>query len=76
MIGTVKWFNTKKGYGFITGEDTKEYFVHFTGIISDKRYKALKNGSKVAFDTEVNEDGRVLAVNVTPTKSVPSTVEA
>ena len=32
MNGTVKWFNAEKGYGFITGEDGKDVFVHFSAI--------------------------------------------
>ena len=32
MSGTVKWFNAKKGYGFISGNDGKEYFVHYTAL--------------------------------------------
>ena len=35
MTGQVKWFDSKKGYGFITREDGKEVFVHFSGIVSD-----------------------------------------
>ena len=35
MTGKVKWFDSKKGYGFIIGEDGKEIFVHFSGIVKD-----------------------------------------
>ena len=35
MIGKVKWFDCKKGYGFIICEDGKEVFVHYTGIIAE-----------------------------------------
>ena len=43
--GIVKWFDDKKGYGFITGDDTgKEYFVHYSGIISEAKFKKLKDG--------------------------------
>ena len=35
MTGKVKWFDSKKGYGFITGENGKEIFVHFSGIVTD-----------------------------------------
>ena len=64
MNGKVKWFNNKKGYGFITGEDEKDYFLHFSKIITDKRYKALKNGTNVTFSIETDNVGRVLATNV------------
>lgn len=64
MNGTVKWFNNKKGYGFINGEDGKEYFFHYTAIISDKKFKALKDGVNVTYDTTTNEVGKTFAVNV------------
>lgn len=37
VIGTVKWFNPEKGYGFITVDDGTEYFIHYTGISIDGR---------------------------------------
>lgn len=49
--GTVKWFNSSKGYGFITNDETgEEVFVHFSGIMTDG-YKSLEDGQKVTFDT-------------------------
>lgn len=47
--GTVKWFNAEKGYGFITGEDNQDVFVHFSAIQSDG-FKTLNEGQKVTFD--------------------------
>lgn len=49
MKGTVKWFNDSKGYGFIIGEDGKEYFVHFSNIVAEG-YKSLPDGASVSFD--------------------------
>lgn len=50
IIGRVKWFNTKKGYGFITREDSDEdIFVHFTSIMGDG-YRALEKGEDVQFE--------------------------
>ncbi|NLM34941.1 MAG: cold-shock protein [Clostridiales bacterium] len=49
MIGTVKWFNAQKGFGFITGEDGKDVFAHFSQINLDG-YKTLEEGQKVSFD--------------------------
>lgn len=65
MTGTVKWFNSEKGYGFITGEDGKDVFVHFSAIMSDG-FKTLEEGQAVTFDVEADpKDSRKLkAVNV------------
>lgn len=54
MEGTVKWFNVRKGYGFITGSDGKEYFAHSSAVAEGK---ALDEGQKVNFDPEQNEKG-------------------
>ena len=62
MSGTVKWFNAEKGYGFITGEDGQDVFVHFSGIVADG-YKTLEDGQKVTFDTTEGNRG-IQAVNV------------
>ena len=55
--GTVKFFNEKKGYGFITKEDGNDVFVHFTSIESDDDFKTLKEGQAVEFDIESDERG-------------------
>ena len=61
--GTVKWFNSSKGYGFITNDETgEEVFVHFSGIMTDG-YKSLEDGQKVTFDTTQGNRG-IQAVNV------------
>ena len=61
--GTVKWFNSSKGYGFITNDETGEdVFVHFSGIMTDG-YKSLEDGQKVTFDTTQGNRG-IQAVNV------------
>lgn len=62
MSGTVKWFNAKKGYGFISGNDGKEYFVHYTAINSDG-YRRLNADQKVTFDLENGRNG-IQAANV------------
>ena len=61
--GTVKFFNEKKGWGFITGEDEAEYFVHFSGL-NMEGFKTLKDGQAVEFDITEGERGPQ-AVNVT-----------
>ena len=60
MEGTVKWFNSQKGFGFIEGEDGKDYFVHFSALPEDAR---LNDGDKVTFDVVETEKG-VQAQNV------------
>jgi len=47
--GTVKWFNDKKGYGFIVSDTGKDVFVHHTAI-EGEGYKSLKEGEKVQFE--------------------------
>lgn len=47
--GTVKWFDSAKGFGFISGEDGKDVFVHFTAIASNG-FKTLEEGQKVSFE--------------------------
>ena len=62
--GTVKWFNEKKGFGFIEQEDGPDDFVHYTGI-AGSGFRALREGDNVTFDIQEGQKGPV-AVNVTP----------
>ena len=54
--GTVKWFNNQKGYGFITAEDGKDVFVHFSALQMDG-FKVLDEGDAVEFDGVNGEKG-------------------
>ena len=54
--GTVKWFNSSKGFGFISREDGDDVFVHFKNIVGEG-YKSLDEGNKVEFDVEEGEKG-------------------
>ncbi len=54
--GTVKWFNESKGYGFITVDDGKDVFVHFSAI-QGEGFKTLSEGQKVTFDIVNGEKG-------------------
>lgn len=60
--GTVKWFNSDKGFGFITGEDGQDVFAHFSAIQADG-FKSLDEGQAVTFDTEEGQRG-MQAVNI------------
>ena len=60
MKGTIKWYNTRKGYGFILGEDGKDIFLHRTSVSSDMH---LKEGDKVEYELEDTERGPK-AVNI------------
>jgi cold shock protein len=61
--GTVKWFNEKKGFGFIEQEDGPDVFVHFSGI-NGSGFKSLVEGDRVTFTVEDGPKGPA-AVNVT-----------
>ena len=54
--GTVKWFNDRKGYGFIQQEDGEDVFVHHTGI-SGSGFKTLAEGDQVTFEVEQGAKG-------------------
>lgn len=55
MEGNVKWYNRKKGYGFIIGEDGQEYFVHFSAIAQGT---FLRDNDKVSFEPAETDKGR------------------
>ena len=61
--GTVKWFNDKKGFGFIEQENGPDVFVHHSDI-NASGFKSLKEGDRVTFDVEQGQKGS-RAVNVT-----------
>lgn len=54
--GKVKWFNADKGFGFITGEDGKDVFVHFKSINGDG-YRSLDDGQEVEYEVEETDKG-------------------
>jgi CspA family cold shock protein len=62
MTGRVKWFDEKKGFGFIEAQDGKDVFVHFRAIQGDG-FKTLTDGQEVSFDVEQGQKGPQ-AVNV------------
>jgi CspA family cold shock protein len=63
-IGTVKWFNTQKGFGFIQPEDgSKDVFVHISAV-ERSGLGHLNEGQKVSFDLERGQQGKTSAVNL------------
>jgi cold shock protein len=62
-LGKVKWFNESKGFGFITGEDGEDLFVHYSSIQSNG-FKSLAEGDSVSYDVEKGPKGPK-AINVT-----------
>ncbi|PIP35395.1 MAG: cold-shock protein [Desulfobacterales bacterium CG23_combo_of_CG06-09_8_20_14_all_52_9] len=55
-VGTVKWFNDRKGYGFINQENGQDVFVHYSSI-DTPGFKTLAEGDQVSFDVEQSERG-------------------
>ena len=63
-IGTVKWFNSQKGYGFIEPEDgSKDVFVHISAV-ERAGLSSLREGQRVSFELERTQQGRTSAVNL------------
>jgi CspA family cold shock protein len=60
--GVVKWFNDKKGYGFISRESGKDIFVHHSSIVSEG-FRSLKEGEQVEFSVKQDDKGQA-AVDV------------
>ncbi len=68
--GTVKWFDKKKGYGFIQCEDDQEIFVHYTSF-ADENLSTLDDGDTVSFDIVQGEKGP-RATNLTKKQNHPA----
>ncbi len=67
MEGKVKWFNSKKGYGFINGDDSEDYFVHHTSL---PKGIFIRENDRVSFDVVETERGKQ-AQNVKMLESSP-----
>jgi CspA family cold shock protein len=62
-VGTVKWFNPDKGYGFIAREDGEDLFVHYSEIEMEG-FKTLTEGQEVQFEITTGQNGKLQASNV------------
>ncbi|MEN6299655.1 MAG: cold shock domain-containing protein [Anaerolineaceae bacterium] len=62
IVGTVKWFNSSKGYGFLARDDGEDVFVHYSAI-KGEGYRTLQEGQKVEFSIEKGPKG-LQATNV------------
>jgi CspA family cold shock protein len=56
LTGTVKWFDSKKGYGFITADNGQDVFVHYTGIAGNG-FRTLEEGERVSFNVTESDKG-------------------
>ena len=65
--GTVKWFNKRKGFGFIEPEteNEKDVFVHISAVEA-AGMNTLNDGAKISFDLETGKNGKEAAVNIQP----------
>ena len=64
MEGKIKWYKREKGYGFITGEDEKDYFVHYTALPEDQQDVRESDEIKVTFEIKEGRDGRSQADSI------------
>ena len=62
MLGTVKWFDVKKGYGFVLNPEGKDVFVHYSSIMGDG-FRSLKDGEQVEYEQVTGPKG-LHALNV------------
>ena len=72
MVGLVKWFNSQKGFGFLSGGDGNDYFVHYTDIVGTG-YRNLEAGQRVEFTAQAENKG-LRAINIVVLDDAPSLV--
>lgn len=68
MTGRVLFFNVRKGYGFLKADNTEEeFFVHFSQILGDEKFRALDTNDRVSYEVETGPKGpRAVRVEVLP----------
>lgn len=64
MEGKIKWYKREKGYGFIVGEDGKDYFMHHSGLPEDQQDVRENDEIKVSFEVKEGRDGRLQASDI------------
>ncbi len=64
MKGKIKWYKKEKGYGFLTGDDGKDYFVHSTSLPEDQRDVRESDEISVEFEIKKGKDGRFQASEI------------
>jgi CspA family cold shock protein len=76
--GEVKWFDPRKGYGFIVGPEAQDIFVHFTVIEQDEGFRTFRDGERVIYDANDGSKGwsATKARAVTPRPIESSIIEA
>lgn len=75
--GTVKWFDPKKGFGFVVNDDGKDVFIHYTSIDGDG-FRCLKNGETVEYDqldSDKGLQGRNVRIADIKSQSMPAEVK-
>lgn len=75
MTGRVKWFDDKRGYGFITTDEGADIYVHYTAIMTDG-YRTLKHNWRVDFEVVTTDDGRPEARSVVVLPKLPPRKDA
>lgn len=78
LVGRVKWFNAKQGYGFITDcKSNADVFVHHSGLVAPENvYKTLREGEYVEYSTKVDDKQKTVAIDVTGMNRGPLGCEA
>lgn len=72
MIGKVKWYDAKKGFGFISGEDGKDYFIHGSNIVKGRTRVYLNQDDEIEFKIDSDENGKERGAEIVLTKKAPT----